>query len=138
MQLSYFQSSEHHVQSLECASAYQQRRAGLPLVGPHKGVMRLSVSVRYDPLHCRSDEYVEALVRHARHADTVVLGRAVGWKPSEDCARRVEEQLTKHHKLLYRVQLDFSGNTFVKSDLCLKEGSTCPWTSREMSIFVRE
>ena len=76
-------------------------------------------------------------MQHARHADKVVLGRAVGWKPSEDCARRVEEQLTQEHKLLYRVQLDFSGNTFVKSELCLKEGSACPWTSREMSVFVK-
>ena len=80
---------------------------------------------------------MQALVQQAKHTDTVVLGRAVGWEPSEKCAWRVEEQLKQHHKLLYRVQLDFSGNTFVKSELCLKEGSTCPWTSREMSIFTK-
>ena len=34
--------------------------------------------------------------------------------------------------------LDFSGNTFKKSELCLKEGSTHPWTTREMSKFVRK
>lgn len=73
-------------------------------------------------------------MKHARRAKTVVLGRAVGWEPSEQCAQRVETQF-KTHTLVYRVLLDFSGNTFEKSEDCVKHGWACPWTNREMSVF---
>jgi hypothetical protein len=87
-------------------------------------------------LDCWSEAYEEALVKHARHASKVVLGRAVGWPHSEECAKKVESQLTGH-SLDYRVQLDFSGNHFEKSQVCIETGDTCPWTHREMAIYSK-
>ena len=84
----------------------------------------------------RSKKYVASLIRHAKHANTIVLGRAVGHKQADECANTIESQL-EMHTLMYRVQLDFSGNIFERSETCLKDGTSCPWTLREMVVYSK-
>ena len=101
-------------------------------------IMMTESIYHWDP-YCllrRSKKYMASLIRHAKHANTVVLGRAVGHKQADECANTIESQL-EMHTLMYRVQLDFSGNIFERSETCLKDGTSCPWTLREMVVYSK-